>query len=295
MTDSVERRSAPVSLEAAPRPRSIARLLVLAVAAALTFAGFVALGTWQLYRLQWKLALIARVEQRVHAPPTAVPGPTLWSHFNTEANEYRHVRVTGTFLCQLTTRAHASTVLGTGYWVITPMRESNGSIVLINRGFIPTQPAGQALPIDCPATQGTDMEQSPISSGMNTVTGLLRISEPRDAFLRRNDPAGDRWYSRDVQAIAAVRGLTHVAPYFIDADAGQEPVQTNHGNVMHPVGGLTVVTFPNNHLSYALTWYALALMVSGGFFLLMREERRWRRQSRTGTLIEAENKDDWKT
>lgn len=283
MTDSVERGSERVSQEAAPRPRSFARLLVLIIGAALAFAGFVALGTWQLYRLQWKLALIARVEQRVHAPAVEAPGPALWSHFNSEANEYRHVRVTGTFLCQSTTRVHASTVLGTGYWAITPMREPSGSIVLINRGFIPMQPAGQALPIDCPATQD-----------ITAVTGFLRVSEPRGAFLRRNNAAGDRWYSRDVQAIAAARGLANVAPYFIDADAAQSPMQTNHEHVLHPVGGLTVVTFPNNHLSYALTWYALALMVAVAFFLLIREEQRWRRQSRTGTLIEAENKDDWK-
>lgn len=294
MTDSMERRSVPVSQEVAPRPRSVVKLLVLAVGAVLTFSCFVALGTWQLYRLQWKLALIARVEQRVHAPAVAAPGPTVWPGFNAAANEYRHVRVTGSFLCQLTTRVYASTALGAGYWVITPIRDPNGSIVLINRGFVPTQPAGQALPIDCPVKQGAGAEHSAVASGMITVTGLLRISEPRGAFLHGNDPAGDRWYSRDVQAIATARGLPDVAPYFIDADAGQEPEQANHGDALHPVGGLTVVYFPNNHISYALTWYALALMVAVAFFWLMREERRWRRQSQTGTLIEAENNDDGK-
>jgi surfeit locus 1 family protein len=294
MTDSTERSSVPDSQETASHSRSFVKLLALAIGAAVAFAGFVALGTWQLYRLQWKLDLITRVEQRVHAPAVAAPGPTHWAHFNTEANEYRHVRVTGTFLCRLTTRVHASTALGAGYWVITPMRDSEGTVVLINRGFIPMQAAGQTLPIDCPAARGVGAEKFPASSGITTVTGLLRISEPRGAFLHSNDLAGDRWYSRDVQAIATARGLTHVAPYFIDSDAGQDPAQANQSNVVHPVGGLTVVTFPNNHLSYALTWYALALMVAGAFFLLLREGRRWRGQSRTGTLIEAEHKDDWK-
>jgi surfeit locus 1 family protein len=47
------------------------------------------------------------------------------------------------------------------------------------------------------------------------------MTEPRGAFLRHNDAAANHWYSRDVQAIAAARGLTHVAPYFIDAEAAR--------------------------------------------------------------------------
>ena len=71
-------------------------------------------------------------------------------------------------------------------------------------------------------------------------------------------PAENRWYSRDVAAIAAKRGLRRVAPYFIDADAsGRE----------WPRGGMTVVRFPNNHLVYALTWFGLATLVA---FLLAR-------------------------
>ena len=75
--------------------------------------------------------------------------------------------------------------------------------------------------------------------GPVTVTGLLRITEPGGGFLRRNDPAAGRWYSRDVAAIAAARGLETVAPYFIDADATPNP-----GGL--PVGGLTVVTLPQH-------------------------------------------------
>jgi surfeit locus 1 family protein len=103
------------------------------------------------------------------------------------------------------------------------------------------------------------------------VTGLLRISEPHGGFLRRNDPKSSRWYSRDVAAIAAVHGLspTLTAPYFIDADATPNP-----GGL--PVGGLTVIAFPNSHLVYALTWYGLALLVAVGVGYAARAERRIR-------------------
>jgi len=92
-----------------------------------------------------------------------------------------------------------------------------------------------------------------LPSGEVTVTGLLRISEPHGGFMRANQPALGRWYSRDVAAIARARGLPSVAPYFIDADA-----HPNAGG--WPRGGLTVVRFTNSHLAYALTWFVLAKM-----------------------------------
>jgi surfeit locus 1 family protein len=98
------------------------------------------------------------------------------------------------------------------------------------------------------------------------IVGLLRISEPRGSFARNNDPADNRWYSRDVAAIAATRGLANVAPYFVDAAAGQNPA----GSPDRPTGGLTVISFPNSHLVYAITWYALALMVAGAWWWLAR-------------------------
>ncbi len=90
------------------------------------------------------------------------------------------------------------------------------------------------------------------------------MTEPQGRFLRSNDPAQDRWYSRDVAAIAATRALTGVAPYFIDAEAGTDPEAW-------PRGGLTVLDFPNNHLVYALTWFSLALMLAGATLYNVRQ------------------------
>ena len=107
-----------------------------------------------------------------------------------------------------------------------------------------------------------------------TITGLLRPSEPGGAFLRDNAPEKDRWYSRDVAAIAKARGLDRVAPYFVDAEA---PPLAEGGGAGQPVSGLTVIQFRNNHLVYALTWFMLALMVAGGAGYAAREEFRPRR------------------
>jgi surfeit locus 1 family protein len=122
--------------------------------------------------------------------------------------------------------------------VLTPLVTDRGFTVLVNRGFVPT-----------------DRKSWARDAAAVTITGLLRISEPKGGFLRSNDPAAGRWYSRDVPAIAATRSLGTVAPYFIDADASS--------GTGWPRGGLTVVAFPNNHLQYALTWFAMAALLAG--------------------------------
>lgn len=216
-------------------------LVALALSA---IAILIALGVWQIERRAWKLALIARVEQRVHAKAIALPAASFWPAMSAAGEEYRHVAVRGRFLHDRETLVKAVTEEGGGFWVLTPLLRDDGTTVLVNRGFVPPERRD-------PATR-----QGGNPDGTLTITGLLRMSEPKGGFLRTNDPLHERWYSRDVEAIAAVRGLHDVAPFFIDADA-----MPNTGDA--PVGGLTVIRFANNHLIYALTWFALAFMLAG--------------------------------
>lgn len=222
-----------------------ARRIVLTVLALVLFAGFTALGTWQVARLQWKTALIERVNARVHQAPIPAPGPQQWAAVSRDSHEYQRVRLSGQFLLSLSTPVQAVTELGPGFWVITPLRRDDGTIVLVNRGYVPkfAPEAGTGAPVE--------------------LTGLLRISEPGGGFLRENDPVANKWYSRDVAAIARARGLSDVAPYFVDAAKGSP--------TGGPVGGLTVISFSNSHLVYALTWYALAAMTVGVYVWLRRQ------------------------
>lgn len=244
------------------KPRSAATLVILGVVAAAIFAGLCALGTWQVHRLAWKRALIAQVDARAHAPATPAPGRGEWPALTSDNAEYRRVSASGVYQYDRQTLVQAATELGSGYWVMTPLQLADGGTVLVNRGFVlPEWRKGQATSAQPPAPA--------------SVTGLLRMGEPGSGFLRNNDPAANLWYSRDLPAIAAARGLTDVAPYFIDADAdtgGERDARKA------PIGGLTVLAFPNNHLVYAITWYALAAMVLVGAFIFVREEKRPRRK-----------------
>jgi len=226
-------------------------LLALCLCLALLFT---ALGTWQVRRLAWKRDLIARVEARIHATPVPLPGRSEWAGLDIRDAEYRRVQARGVFLHDRETLVDALTEQGPGAWVLTPLVTADGT-VLVNRGFVP--PDRRAA-----ASRSESQEADEI-----LVTGLLRASEPEGRILRPNEPAADRWFSRDVTAISAARGLGGVAPFFIDAEA------TPDGAAL-PLAGLTVVHFRNAHLAYALTWFALAALCVGGVAVVLRDERR---------------------
>ena len=193
------------------------------------------------------------MEARLHAPAVLAPGPSEWSRVGPD-DAYRHVRLSGTFLHERETLVQAVTEYGGGYWVMTPLLRPDGSLVLIDRGFVPAARKD-------PATRASGQV-----AGETAVTGLLRLTEPGGAFLRANAPGDGRWYSRDVAALGAARGLGTLAPYFVDADATPNP-----GGL--PLGGLTVVAFPNNHLIYAVTWYGMALMLALAGVYVLRGRR----------------------
>lgn len=246
---------APDDAGEAASSRSTLKFVLLLSLCTICCAGFIALGIWQVERLGWKLALIDRVNARVHATPMPAPGPDAWPTITAKRDSYRHVTALGHYLNDRETLVDANTDYGPGFWVLTPFTTKRGFTILINRGFVP--PEHRA------AKSRTDSE----ITGETRVTGLLRMTEPAGTLLRHNDPSTGRWYSRDVAAIAKARGLGPIAPYFIDAERRQLPQDA-------PVGGLTIIHFRNAHLQYAITWFGLAVMMVVGGALLIRDQRR---------------------
>ena len=253
-SDGAKDRRADPSPE---RVRSRRSLAIVGLFGVLGVATLTALGIWQLERRAWKLQLIGEINERTHAAPIEAPGPARWPQAAAGRYTYRAVRVAGEYLNDQETLVRAVTRLGAGYWVLTPLRTADGFTILVNRGFVPPERREAAS-----RTEGLIRDDT-------VVTGLLRMSEPKGAFLHTNDPGDGRWYSRDVAAIAGAHHLSPIAPYFIDADATPIP-----GGL--PVGGLTVIDLPNNHLVYSFTWFSLAVMLAGGLAHGFRHE--WRRR-----------------
>lgn len=231
-------------------------LVAPGVASLIALATLLSLGVWQLERKAWKEDLIARIVRQTRAEPVAPPAVESW---DPARDEFRHVQVSGRFLNDQETLVHGLAAGETpgralqGYYVLTPLRRDDGSIVLINRGFVPTELKAQGD------------RRDGLIEGPTRVTGILRASEARGLFVPEPDPSRGEWFNRDVSGIAAARGLSAVAPYLIEADA--VPSQTTW-----PRGGQLRVDLPNNHLQYAFTWFGLAACLIGVFSVFA-----WRR------------------
>lgn len=217
------------------------------------FLVLIGLGTWQVQRLFWKEGLIAERQAAVTAPPIALPR----SLAEARGLEFHRVAAKGRFLNDRELDLGATDDDGhPGYQVITPLLLDDGAVLLVNRGFVP-----EAKRAPASRAQGE-------LAGEVTVTGLLRLApeEKPHWFLPDNNPAKNYWFYVDIPAMAAAAQQEHVLPFYMDADATPVP-----GGL--PRGGQTRLDLPNNHLQYAITWYALAAGLAVIAVLRIRQRR----------------------
>jgi surfeit locus 1 family protein len=224
-------------------------VLIPSIAAAAAFAVLLSLGIWQLDRKTWKEGLIATIEQRLSAPPVALPPPAIWPRLNAAEDEFLRVAMTAEFLNDREALVYTSGSAlregsgRPGYWVFTPARLAGDTLVMVNRGFVPD---GKQDPAARPDGE--------VAGPINMV-GVLRWPEPPGVFTPAAEPERNMWFSRDSDAIAAAKGIS-VAPFYVELESPGPPGGLPQAGRLHP-------TLPNNHLGYALTWLGLACVLVG--------------------------------
>ena len=232
--------------------QTIRGLVLPAIFMLAAVAILVSLGNWQMRRLAWKEDLIARAENRPAEPVADLPAAGDWPGLDIAALEFRPFRLTGRF--DHDREAWVFTSLsepegaegGPGYWIVTPLALDGGGTVWVNRGFAP-QDRHEI------AARGETLSAEP-----QTIIGLLRPDDARSLFTPDDSPQTNVFYRRNVAALSAAKGVTPpVAPFTIDLAASFTPP----GGL--PQAGETRIRFSNKHLSYALTWYGLALAAAG--------------------------------
>ncbi|MCX7305152.1 MAG: SURF1 family protein [Hyphomicrobiales bacterium] len=230
-------------------------VVLLGVAA---FAILIGLGTWQVQRLGWKEGLLAEIEARTHSAPR--PLAEIEALYNSTGDvDYMPVAVRGTFH-HAGERHFLATWQGeSGFFVYTPLELADRRIVLVNRGFVPYD-----------LKDASRRSQGQVE-GEVAVAGLARnpLAAKPSWLVPDNDLAKNVFYWKDRDAMAGSAGLAataEIVPFFIDADATPNP-----GGL--PVGGVTLVDLPNNHLQYAVTWYGLAAALAGVLAVAL-----WRRR-----------------
>ncbi|MFN3889155.1 MAG: SURF1 family protein [Beijerinckiaceae bacterium] len=207
------------------------------------FAILVSLGAWQLRRLAWKEGIIARMQARIHEAPRPLPARDVWAKLQVPDFEYLRVTARGVYEHEYETYVFdggGGAVHGPGWLVLTPLRLPDGGRIIVNRGFVP-------MDLQDPAKRAAGQ-----IAGETQVTGLLRAPEPRNPFTPADKPDTRVMFVKEPAGIAARFKLEGVAPFLIDADATPLPGGW-------PKGGQTTMSIPNNHFSYALTWFGLAI------------------------------------
>ena len=219
------------------------------------------LGFWQVKRLHWKESLISRVEQRVALAPMEL-SEFLDRQMLEDNWPYSPVKTEGVFDHSKEVYFFTTDKSGISGWnVHTPLRLQDGRVLIVNRGFVSferkdpsTRPEGQTI-------------------GIQPVTGLVRVPTEKspNSFFPDNKPEEREFFWRDFQVMSELMRASEgerFVPFFVDANDAPNPGGW-------PKGGTTIISFPNNHLQYAVTWFglALALLGVGSFFLYSRRQQ----------------------
>ncbi|WP_037079275.1 SURF1 family protein [Rhizobium sp. CCGE 510] len=219
--------------------------LITGILVLIALAILISLGTWQVERLHWKEGLLADIAARQLAAPVPLADIEAIAAAGGDI-EYRRVTATGRYINNKERHFFATWRGQTGFYVYTPLELADGRTLLVNRGFVPYE------------NKEPEMRMQGQLTDQQTVTGLAREKLPGKPswVVPDNDVAKNIFYWKDLDVMAESVGLdkARVIPFFVDADSTPNPAGL-------PIGGVTQVDLPNDHLQYAFTWYGLAAVL----------------------------------
>ena len=194
------------------------------------------LGIWQVQRLHWKEGVIAAIDARIGSAPEEVPAVP-----DPATDRYLAVTATGTFTGDEVDVLSSEPNVGAGYRVMAVLETGTGRRLLVDRGFIPETSRGL-----------------PHEAQVGSVTGNLLWPVEVDRFTPPPDPRTGIWFARDVPALART---LRTEPFLIVASS-------ETGDAIAPVR-VDSSDIPNDHTTYAITWFSLAVVWAGMTGLLL--------------------------
>ena len=225
----------------------------------------IGLGVWQLERRVEKHALIAALTERLAADPVPLPPPSEWNKLTPQRDEFRRVRFTASYTAGPDAMVFSSgsavreDVSGPGTWAFMPARLPDGRIVVVNAGFVQNMMQDLAQ---------QDRAVSPLVTGKPAgLTGYIRFPAKAGMLTPAASPAKRLWFTRDHLEMSRLLGWGEVAPFYVDLE---QPVPPNGV----PSPGPLHVHLKDDHMQYAITWFALAGAVLIAFFVWWRGKRR---------------------
>ena len=239
------------------QPRYAALSLLMLIVA----AGCVAAGTWQISRLEGKVAANDALRANAHA--TAAPVDTvlpLVGHRtpSTDAIAFRTVTATGTYDSDRQQLVRQRSVGGAdGDYVLTPLFTHHG-VLLVVRGFVATSSTG--VPAVPPAPGGTVTVTARVEPGENGADHAASLGRGQvDTINPRSQ---------------AMRLGTQVYAGYAELDAGQPGTAglttLPAPDLSNPAGGAV----EPQHVAYIIQWYLFALLALAAPFVVARAETR---------------------
>lgn len=248
------------------RPRWIlSHLLAVSIVGACFLAGF-----WQYDRLQERRELNDRQEARAELPVVAATellGPTAGEDEVDEVT-LRTVEVVGTYrVDDQVTVANRTFDGAPGYWVLTPLVATDGTGVIVNRGWVPMS-----------IGEGERIVEAAPPSGEVRVLGTVTASQERGSFGAVDPTEGrlERLARADVGRVAAQVDYP-VLPAYVTL-VGQAPAQGDPLPVVIPPGELG----DGPHLGYAVQWAIFGTIAALGYPLVLRKVAREKAAEREG-------------
>lgn len=232
-------------------------------------AAFAGLGIWQLQRRVEKHALIAILNERLAAPPGALPARSQWNALTPAKDEFRRVSFAATYARLPDAMVYSSgsavrdDVSGPGTWAFLPARLPDGDTIVVNTGFVQNTMQDRSQ---------QDRAVGRLVTGQPaTLTGYIRFPESAGTLTPPENAAKRLWFTRDHLAMARALGWGEggrgVAPFYIDLE---QPAPESG----IPKPGPLTVHLKDDHLQYAITWVTLAFAVVIAFGVWWRGQRR---------------------
>lgn len=225
---------------------------------------FLGLGFWQLQRRTAKHELVAALTERLADAPIALPPLSQWAALNPARDEFRRVSFTATYAPLPDAMVYSSgsavrkDASGPGTWAFLPARLPTGEVVVIDAGFVENTMQDRSV---------EDRAVKKLVTGAPiTLTGYLRFPEAPGWMTPADNRDKRLWFVRDHLAIANALGWGTVAPFYVDLE---QPAPEN--GIPRP--GALDVHLKDDHLQYAITWFALAGAVLIAFGVWVRARR----------------------
>ena len=188
---------------------------------------FVALGSWQIVRLNWKNNLILEIENSLKNPPVELT--------NSNVENYLKIKTSGSIDLEKQIYLYNLNDTGTpGFEVINPIL-INDTNYLINRGWIPFE-------------KKNSQEINVFDE--NDIIGTLKLQGRKNIFKPDNDLEENYWFSLNREDILKFTGK-EFSKYIIYLN----------GNYQSPKPKKITANISNNHQKYALTWFSLAISI----------------------------------